>query len=155
MKELIKPIILLIFGGTLLLMAVRRLRVYKLKERYTLLFLAIGTPFLALAIWPNGVGWLAKRLGIEYGTVSLLCVTAFLILMIFELLTIVSLQDRKITTLAQIVGIMMEKHGLSDRGVEKGSGTFAGTARRVLRTKVPDPFSTPPDELPVGGKQDD
>src|SRR5208283_4102803 len=24
---------------------------------------------------------------------------------------------------------------------EKGSGTFAGTARRVLRTKVPDPFS--------------
>jgi len=25
---------------------------------------------------------------------------------------------------------------------EKGSGTFAGTARRVLRTKVPDPFST-------------
>src|SRR5208283_3184081 len=25
---------------------------------------------------------------------------------------------------------------------EKGSGTFAGTARRVLRTKVPDPFSS-------------
>src|SRR5208337_4249259 len=24
---------------------------------------------------------------------------------------------------------------------EKGSGTFAGTARRELRTKVPDPFS--------------
>ncbi len=23
---------------------------------------------------------------------------------------------------------------------KKGSGTFAGTARRVLRTKVPDPF---------------
>ena len=27
---------------------------------------------------------------------------------------------------------------------EKGSGTFAGTARRVLRTKVPDPFSHQP-----------
>jgi hypothetical protein len=35
--------------------------------------------------------------------------------MIFELLTIVSLQDRKISTLAQIVGILMEKHGMSDR----------------------------------------
>jgi len=35
--------------------------------------------------------------------------------MVFELLTIVSLQDRKISTLAQIVGIMMEKHGMSDR----------------------------------------
>jgi len=26
---------------------------------------------------------------------------------------------------------------------KKGSGTFAGTARRVLRTKVPDPFFEP------------
>jgi hypothetical protein len=34
---------------------------------------------------------------------------------IFELLTIVSLQDRKIATLAQIVGILMEKHGMGDR----------------------------------------
>jgi hypothetical protein len=54
-------------------------------------------------------------LRIDYHTVSLLCVAAFLILMVFELLTIVSLQDRKIATLAQIVGILMEKHGMSDR----------------------------------------
>jgi hypothetical protein len=30
----------------------------------------------------------------------------------------VSLQERKIATLAQIVGIMMEKHGMSDRGID-------------------------------------
>lgn len=108
-------LILLFFGGSLLLLAVRRLRQYRLKERYTLLFLFIGTPFLILAAWPNGVGWLANKLNIEYGTVSLLCMSVFLLLMVFELLTIVSMQDRKIATLAQIVGILMEKHGMSGR----------------------------------------
>ena len=53
-------------------------------------------------------------LGVEYHTVSVLCIAAFLILMVFELLTIVSLQDRKIATLAQIVGILMEKQGMSE-----------------------------------------
>ena len=76
---------------------------------------SIGLPFFALAIWPAAVGWVAQKLQIAYPTVSVLCVTAFLILMVIELLTIVSLQDRKISTLAQIVGIMMEKHGMSDR----------------------------------------
>lgn len=107
----------LMFGLCVLYLAVRRLRVYRLKERYTLLFLFTGSPFLMLAIWPSMVGWVSTRLGINYITVSLLCVAACLILMVFELLTIVSLQDRKIATLAQIVGIMMEKHGMSDRNL--------------------------------------
>ena len=111
---MIRSLILLIFGGSLLLMAVRRLRQFKLKERYTLLFLIIGMPFLVLAIWPAGVGWVSLWLHVEYHTVSMLCIAAFLILMVFEVLTIVSLQDRKIATLAQVVGILMEKQGMSE-----------------------------------------
>ncbi len=89
-----------------------RLRRYRLKERYALVFLLLGLPFLALAAWPNGVDWVGRRLGIDYRTVTLLCVSTVLILMVFELLTIVSVQDQKITALAQLVGILMEKQKL-------------------------------------------
>jgi hypothetical protein len=98
-------------------MAIRRLRAYRLKERHMILFVLTGLPFLGLALWPDAIGSLAKLLNIQYFTLALLCVTAFLILMVFELLTIVSSQDRKISTLAQMVGIMMEKQG---RDVKRG-----------------------------------
>jgi len=70
---------------------------------------------MILAIWPRGVEILSSLLRIEQKTITLLCVTIFLILVVFELLTIVSVQDRKITTLAQMVGILMEKQQLIDR----------------------------------------
>jgi hypothetical protein len=95
------------------------MRSYRLKERHMILFTFTGLPFLVLAIWPAGVGWVALRLGVEYHTVSVLCIAAFLILMVFELLTIVSLQDRKIATLAQIVGILMEKQGMSEHSADQ------------------------------------
>ena len=92
----------------------RRLRQYKLRERYALVFLLLGLPFAVLAAWPNAIGYLADLLDIHYQTVTLLCVTGFLTVMVFELLTIVSLQDQKITTLAQLVGILMEKQKLAE-----------------------------------------
>lgn len=78
------------------------------------MFLLLGLPFAVLAAWPNAIGYLADLLDIHYQTVTLLCVTGFLTVMVFELLTIVSLQDQKITTLAQCVGILMEKQGLAE-----------------------------------------
>jgi small-conductance mechanosensitive channel len=120
-RLIIARLILVCFGTAVFIMALRRLRTYRLKERHMLLFLFTGLPFLVLAIWPTGLGWVAQRLHIGYQTVSLLCVVAFLILMVFEFLTIVSLQERKIATLAQIVGIMMEKHGMSDRVLNEPS----------------------------------
>ena len=80
-----------------------------------ILFTLTGLPFVLLSIWPRAVGWIAQRLHIEYHTVSLLGVTAFVILMLFELLSIVSVQERRLATLAQIIGILMEKQGLNDR----------------------------------------
>ena len=94
---------------------VRRLRQFKLKERYSLLFGFLGLPFLLLAVWPDGAEALSRVTHIERPTVLLLGVSMFLILVVFELLTIVSTQDRKITTLAQLVGILMEQQKLVDR----------------------------------------
>ncbi len=102
-------LILLAIGNTLLLMAIRSLRVQRLNERHALLFAAVGVPFLALAIWPDAIGWLSGRLGIEYQTVLLLAVTTFFLVMNFNLLSIVSIQERRITSLAQMVAIMTQK----------------------------------------------
>jgi hypothetical protein len=111
---MLKSLILLMLGGSLFVLAVRRLRTYKLRERYALVFLLLGLPFAVLAAWPNAIGYLADLLDIHYQTVTLLCVTGFLTVMVFELLTIVSVQDQKITTLAQLVGILMEKQKLAE-----------------------------------------
>ena len=102
------------FGTLLLLLAVRRLRTYRLKERYALLFVFIGLPFVGLSFWPDAVGWMAQQLHIAYGTLALICVSVFLFLMVFELFTIVSMQDQKITALAQLVAILMEKQKLAE-----------------------------------------
>jgi hypothetical protein len=64
---------------------------------------------MALTLWPDAVDYIARRLDIQYGTVALLGVTALFSILILELLSIVSVQDRKITTLAQLVGILMQK----------------------------------------------
>lgn len=107
--EILKSIILMGFGATVLLVAIHRLRKYRLKERYALMLILVGTPFLVLAVWQNTVGRIAEFLGIQYTTFSLLCVTAFLFVMIFELLTIVSVQEQKINTLSQMVGLLWDE----------------------------------------------
>ena len=112
---MIARVVLLCFGITVLIVAVRRMRTYRLKERHMLMFIFTGLPFFALAIWPAGLYWISKRMHIDYNAVAMLCIAAFLILVIFEMLTIISLQDRKISTLAQIVGIMMEKDGITGK----------------------------------------
>ena len=103
------------FGGILLVLAVRRLRTYRLRERYALVFALLGLPFIALAYWPDAVGWIAHRLNIQYNTLALIGVSCFLILAVFELLSIVSVQEQKITALAQLVGILMEKQNLVEK----------------------------------------
>jgi small-conductance mechanosensitive channel len=108
-------IIVLLFGATVLLLAVRRLRAYRLKERHVLMFTFLCLPFLVLFIWPQAIGWLALKLGIKDSTVATLCLAAFFTVLVIELFTIVSLQERRISTLAQIVGIMMEKQGMGER----------------------------------------
>jgi Uncharacterized conserved protein (DUF2304) len=113
--NLARSLFLVAFGGILLVLAVRRLRTYRLRERYALVFALLGLPFIALAFWPDGVGWIALRLNIQYNTLALIGVSCFLFLAVFELLSIVSVQDQKITALAQLVGILMEKQNLVEK----------------------------------------
>ena len=109
-----RSLFLIAFGGVLVALTVRRLRTYRLRERYALVFGLLGLPFITLAFWPDGIGWLAEKLNIQYNTLALLGVACFLILCVFELLSIVSVQDQKITALAQLVGILMEKQKLAE-----------------------------------------
>ena len=124
-STLLKSLILLLLGGGLLLLAVLRLRRYRLKERYTLVFVLVSLPLVALAVWPDAVGVVARVLHMDYRTVTLLCVAGVLGLMVFELLTIVSVQDQKITALAQLVAILMEKQRLAEPEHTPGQGEDA------------------------------
>lgn len=106
---MIRTIILLTFGGLLLLLAVRRLRTQRLKERYALLFLFTGLPFLVLAVWPDGIVYLSERLAIEKPTLMVLILTGFVLLVLLQLLSIVSVQDRRIATLTQLLSLSMHE----------------------------------------------
>jgi len=119
MLLLFRSLFLILFGGSILMLTIRRLSQYKLKERYALIFLFTGLPFLGLAMWPDAMGILASWVHIEYRTLSLMFVSVFLLLMVLELLSIVSQQDRKITTLAQMVGILMEKQEFANQKQEE------------------------------------
>lgn len=110
---ILRNLIVLTIGATILFMAVRSLRADRLKERYALIFFLTGIPFLALALWRDAVGFIADKLDIDYRTLALIAVTTFFMLMIFKLLSIVSVQERKITSLAQHVGILLEKQGIT------------------------------------------
>ncbi len=106
---MIRTIILLVFGGLLLWKALRNLRRQKLKEKYALLFAGCALPFVTLAVWPDGIVKVSEVLEIEKGTLLVMALSIFALLLIFELLKIVSVQDRKITTLAQEVAILRER----------------------------------------------
>jgi fucose permease len=112
---------LILFGGLLLTLAISRLRAYRLRERYALVFGFIALPFLGLAFWPDAIGWIAEHLNIQYNTLALLGVSCFLILAVFELLSIVSVQDQKITALSQLVGILMEQQKLVEKEHQAGA----------------------------------
>ncbi len=111
---ILRNLIALALGAAILFMAIRSLRAGRLKERYALIFVLTGIPFLVLALWRDGVGYLANLLDIDYRTLALIGVTTFFMLMIFKLLSIVSVQERRITTLTQHVAILMQKQGLVD-----------------------------------------
>ncbi len=106
---MIRSLILVLYGGALALLALRSLRAQRLKERYVLLFLSIGLPFLTLAIWPLALRRIAELMNMPYHTVMILCLTGFLLLIFFELLSIVSVQERQLATLAQMVSILFEE----------------------------------------------
>ena len=120
---MIRNVILLLFAGLLFLIALRRLHDHRLKERYVILLLTTGLPFLVLAVWPKGLGFVAEKMNMPYQTVGLMCLTMFMLLVIVDLLTLLSIQDRRINDLAQHVGILM-----SERSHPSALGPSGGAA---------------------------
>ena len=105
----LRTLLLIGYGCLVIALALRSLRAQRLKERYVLLFLFIGLPFLLLGFWPDGIVLASKWLGMEKPTIMVLALAGFLILVIFQLLSIVSVQDRRITSLTQEVGLLREE----------------------------------------------
>ncbi len=101
----LRTLILLGVAVVITLLTIRSLRAQRLKERYVLLLLFTGLPFLLFALWPNGVVFLQNVLEIEKPTLLTLCVAIYFLLTTFILLSIVSVQERKIDQLAQIIAI--------------------------------------------------
>ncbi len=118
---MIRSIILLSIGAMFFLWAVRSLRAMRLKERYALLLMFTGLPFIVLSIWPRGIELASMWLQIEHPTVITLALGLFLLIVVFKLMSIISVQDRRISALAQHVAILMEKQNLID-------GRFPGVA---------------------------
>ena len=110
----IRTIVLLLIAIVITALALRSLRAQRLKERYVLLFVLTGIPFLIFALWPDLIVLASETLEIEKPTLLILCVTTYFILTTFALLSIVSVQDRKINTLGQEVALMASKCGCDD-----------------------------------------
>jgi hypothetical protein len=121
-----RTVILLSVGLAIIALTLRSLRRQRLNERYVLLFVLTGLPLIGLAIWPDAVVWLERVLVIEKATMLTLGVTIYFLLTTFALLSIVSVQERRIQTLAQAVAMLREEAERAERG-ERGEGS--GSAR--------------------------
>lgn len=106
---MIRTIVLLGFGILLLAMSIRSLRRLRMQERFMLLFFVTGLPFLLLAVWPDGIVWLSGKMQMEKPTLMVFALAAFTILLLLKLFSIISVQQRQITTLAQNVGILQDQ----------------------------------------------
>lgn len=106
---MIRSIVLLGFGLMIVWMSIRRLRRLRMQERWMLLFVIAGLPFLLLAVWPDGIVWLSNQMNMEKPTLMVFCLGAFTIFLLLKLFSIISVQQRQITTLAQMVGILQRK----------------------------------------------
>ena len=113
--NIFRTAILLVIAAFLLWTAVHRMRRMQLKERHAIVLMLTAVPFLVLAVWPDLIGEMSDMMGIHYSTVLLLGMGVFFMLVVFELLSIVSGLERKVSTLAQMVSILNEREGLVPR----------------------------------------
>jgi hypothetical protein len=133
---------LLLFATALMWAALRRLKQFRLKERYALIFLLSSVPFLALAVNPDLIRLAAVQLGIDYRTLQLMAVTAFLVFVVIELLTIVSVQERRITRLAQQVA-MLDQWQRAQRNEPTRSEAGSASRYEALHRRAAEQSRTP------------
>ena len=106
---MIRSVILLVVGILFVLMALRSLRAQRLKEQYALLYVFVGLPFLVLAVWPDAIMLASRWLAIEKPTVLVLAMGGFLLIIMFKLTSVISVQDRRVNSLTQLLAILMQE----------------------------------------------
>jgi len=135
----IRGIILFAFGAFVVLMALRSLRAQRLKEEYALLYLFVGLPFLVLAFWPDAVLVISDLLDIEKPTLLILAMGMFLLLLLFKLTSIISVQDRRINSLTQLLAILTEEHQYQGNRADGGAESIpTGAATPAVNDEEPD-----------------
>lgn len=99
-----------ILSFTFFIVNIRLIKKRKLKEQYALLWLFLSVLMMVLSLFPSGLDWLAKLIGVKYAP-SLLYLLAILgIFCILLHLTItVSILSERTTKLAQVIAIYEEK----------------------------------------------
>ncbi|SHE14989.1 Uncharacterized conserved protein [Chlamydia abortus] len=102
-----------------LIAILRLVRLKKLKEQYSFLWLALSGVMMVLSLFPYGLDWLAVRLNVSYPP-SLLYVLAVLgiLFILLHLTVVVSRLTERTTRLAQSAALYEERL----RQLEEGRG---------------------------------
>ncbi|MDQ0178083.1 DUF2304 domain-containing protein [Bacillus chungangensis] len=118
-----------ILSFTFFIVNIRLIKKRKLKEQYALLWLFLSVLMMVLSLFPSGLDWIAKLIGVKYAP-SLLYLLAILgIFCILLHLTItVSVLAERTTKLAQVIAIYEEKlYQLQDVNQHQNHSKHGGT----------------------------
>lgn len=119
-----------ILSFTFFIVNIRLIKKRKLKEQYALLWLFLSVLMMVLSLFPSGLDWIAKLIGVKYAP-SLLYLLAILgIFCILLHLTItVSVLAERTTKLAQVIAIYEEKlYQLQDVNQHQNRSKHGGTS---------------------------
>ncbi len=106
---MIRIILMLGFGIFLITLAVRSMRANRLKERYALILMLTGLPFIVFAMMPDLILWFEEFLGFGRAALLVFGLAAFTVLVFLKLMSIISVQERKLIRLTQHVALLEEK----------------------------------------------
>ena len=102
----------IVFIASVLFLISRR----KLREEFSILWLVLGSVFLALSIWRKSLDIIASFLGIAYApaAIFLILIIGIISILIHFSIAISGLTER-VKTLTQEVGLLKEKRGAEQR----------------------------------------
>jgi len=115
----IVQIIAIAVSGVIFVIIIELIRRNRLKERYSLIWLAASSILIVFSIWRGLLHSIALAIGVYYPPSFLFLVAIFfLILLLLHFSVILSSLSENNKRLAQEIGILKER--LSDRGYAKG-----------------------------------
>jgi hypothetical protein len=97
----------IVFSGVITFIVIELIRRGRLKERYSLMWLAASAGMVIFSSWRSLMHFIAKILGIDYPPSFLfLMVAGFLVFLLLHFSTVISALSEKNSRLAQEIGIL-------------------------------------------------